>query len=109
MTLLLLVGILSAAHIDADVQNVQVLWQSSAGLQVSGSVPVGLNDSVSNYDFLQGVCRAADADWYMPWAISTSKLSSSSVNLMGPSGLTDNDLVQFSTRAQRGKWIDIHR
>ena len=79
-----------------NLQNVRVLWQETAGVQIVNSESVTLNDSISNYDFLQGVCRATSKSWYMPWAIPTSKLSSSKVNLMGPSGLTDNDLVQFS-------------
>ena len=79
-----------------NLQNVRVLWQETAGIQVVNSKSITLNDSISNYDFLQGVCRATSKSWYMPWAIPTSKLSSSKVNLMGPSGLTGNDLVQFS-------------
>ena len=101
-------GTLSAEHIDSDVQNVVVLWDNPAGTRVSGTISVPLNADIGGFDHITGICRAPSSSWYMPWGIPTSALDISSYrSLVGPSGITNNDIIQFRIRRPSGQMLQF--
>ena len=83
-------GTITAEHIDADVRNVRALWLGSLNREnVSGIWSIQLTESVSGFQYVQGLIRNREAGGWGPWVIPVSSL-------------VDGDSTAVPTNAQVG-------
>ena len=102
-------GTLSAEHIDSDVQNVVVLWESASGVQLSLTAKTfSLSEDLDNFTYITGVAKARNIEYYGPWSIPVSRLSTSSYRqALAPSGIPSNDMVEFDIRRSGTSGLQI--
>ena len=60
---------------------------------------INLSENLDNFTYITGVAKARLVEFYGPWAIPVSRLSTSSYRTgLAPSGIPANDLAQFDIR-----------
>ena len=92
-----------------NLQNVVVLWRKTSGEQLAlGAKTFTLSENLSNFTYITGVARARSKNFYGPWSIPVSRLSTSSYRqALAPSGIPSNDLVEFDIKRSGARSIQI--